>query len=50
MVEIDHNIKDEALIDQYRTILKQKGIIDELQNELLRCKQKLDAIEILLKA
>lgn len=50
VVEIDHNIKDEALIDQYRTILKQKDIIDELQNELLRCKQKPDAIEILLKA
>lgn len=50
VVEIDHHIKDEALIDQHRIIQKYLEIIKHLENELLRCKQKLDAIEVLLKS
>lgn len=50
VVEIDHHIKDEALIDQHRIIQKQLETIRHLENELLRCKQKLDAIEVLLKS
>ena len=49
-IEIDHHIKDEALIDQHRIIQKQLETITHLKNELIRCRQKLDAIEVLLKS
>lgn len=42
-IAIDHHIKDNTLLSQAKEI-------EELKDQLLRCRQKLDAIDVLLKA